>query len=493
MKRTACFLLFVVFVFFLLAPAASAASDSTVLEVDIGIRSGDYKRLISSAAENLYRVSVSVNGGAYTGATIHIRGRTSKEIGLAIPSKRVPVALEFPYASQLSDALGNPKVKTINSYTPYRLYAEYLALQMYDFMNIPTPAHTFSFLRYNGVDSGLYLMAEDVNETFIRKNFTDHSGTLLKEFSTEQKGTVYDTKWFGPLYAYVDHGIGNFKALIRALEQGEGWEEYIDVDEFLRFFACTAATGADVSILTELSGFLLYDNGGKFVLIPWDSSEAFQGYTTRNGIDRYYLEDDGSLCPLFELIMSDPKNRETYHAYIRKIADEFLAPEKMHPYLQKIINDTAPYLRRDTSVYLNNENAASDLLSENTSAFYCLQYTLDRIHENLIGQLNGKSDVFFSHEIYESNDLPTTMDEIVAYFMKQSPMLDVDLPEKIQKAYAQWCETNRVAGFTADSESMIAFTVFSVGAGVLAVSILLPSLRGARRKRKTSEGPEEES
>ena len=71
-------------------------------------------------------------------------------------------------------------------------------------------------------------------------------------------------------------------------------------------------------------------------------------------------------------------------------------------------------------------------------------------------------------------------------------MLDTHLPEKIQRAYTQWCEENHKGKFADSRESYYAFAVFLIGTGVLAASMLVPSLRDAHRKRKTHAEPEKE-
>ena len=221
-------------------------------------------------------------------------------------------------------------MKFINSLTPYRLIAEYLALDLFDFAGIPTPAHSLAFIRFNGVDFGLYIAVEDVNKPFLRKWYKEPLGSAYKATFDNTKAADYvDSEWFGVLFEKVSGESNHFAELISSLDRGEGYEQYVDLDEWLRYYACVAVIGGDGSIFSEQNNFVLYDNNGKYQLIPWDLSEAFSGRETVNGIDRYYIWDElNNPNPLFDLIMKNPANRAKYHEYIRHFADSFLSPEK---------------------------------------------------------------------------------------------------------------------------------------------------------------------
>ena len=463
--------------------AFAADPDPDVFEINIGILPYDFKQLTSSETPDIHKIDFSVDGGVYRKGKMHIRGATSKYVGLSTSAKRVPFALNVDRDLSLTVGLGNSSVKFINSFTVYRLYAEYLALELFQSRGIPTPAHAFSLVRFNNVDFGLYLAVEELNAEFANKNFTEDDVYLYKSRGNEKQMFRFESGWFGVLTSDTDAGAARLQALIAALDGGGNYDELIDVDEFLRFFACTAVLGADSSILTELNNFFLIDANGKFQLAPWDCSEAFFCNFEGNGIDHYHYMASDAPSLLFELLMRDPANKEKYHAYIREINDTFLSPANVTAMLTALAEKTAPYLARDCTIYCRTEQPEPGAPAENGYSFAALSETLLRIHENLNAQLNGETDRFYENPERDRLNEAVENDGLDAFFMQYSPTVDPSVAERICKAYPAW---RLQADFRREPEQarayLIAGAAFAGGAAVLAVSFIIPRLR--RRGRR---------
>lgn len=358
---------------------------------------------------------------------------------MLMPTKRVPFELVFDSGADAVPRFSNPSVKFINPFMPYRLLSEYIGLDLFAASGVPTPEHKFAFLQLNGTDFGVYLAVEDVNKTFLTKHFSGNVGSLYKCTNNINPETDLRTKWFGTIFVKSDRGSQTLSSLLAALERGEGFEQYLDMDEILRFLACTAAIGGNASVLTEQSNFLLYDNGGKIMLLPWDLSEAFCAFLNGNGIDHFKLDDGtGAPNPFFELIMQNPENREKYHAYIRQINDSFLSPERIKPYLLSLIQQVAPYLLRDRTIFRNVpdlEKALTEgtvLYSENFLA------VLDEIHTQLQAQLDGKLDAFYLNEDrFVLPDLFTPSEWFDA-LSQSAEDYDASIVSDVCDAYAGW-------------------------------------------------------
>ena len=247
--------------------AFSAEPSAPVVHTfDICIQPSAYRQLVSDVSEPNFPMQISVDSGPPTRGKIKLRGNSSKWIGLALPTQRIPVQIAFDGANPMDETIDNSCVKLINSFVPSRLLAEYMALDLFSFCGIPTPAHEFVFLRYNDVDFGLYLAVEDINENFLSKHFSLPFGSLLKGAEGDAGRPFTHSSWFGELRMDLDHGEERILSLLDALDRGQGYDKYLDIDEVLRFFACTAAYGGIGSILQEQSNFFLYDTGDKFIL-----------------------------------------------------------------------------------------------------------------------------------------------------------------------------------------------------------------------------------
>lgn len=417
-------------------PTVSAQETAPgVIEVDIRILSSDYRALTSSREKAPYTVTVSAAGAEADIATINIRGNSSRDFGLASPTKRIPFELKFSEVGSFG-GIENKSVKFINSFYPYRLIAEYLALDLFDYAGIPTPAHSLAFIRFNDVDFGLYIAVEDINKTFLKKRYAEPLNSAYKSTIDEEKREEFiDSKWFGHLFEKVsgDTEIDRLQELISALDRGEGYEELINIDEWLRYFACVAVTGADGSILTEQNNFALYDNDGRYDLIPWDLSEAFSGRRMPDSIDRYFSrrkEEDPT--PLFDLLMRNQSYKEQYHAYIREFTEGFLSPKAITARYDAILDAISPYLPRDHSILLNYDNALSDLRSDSAETYSNLRYMLGEYYDNIKAQLDEKTGSFPVNPMF-ADYYDGSFEEIIAVAGSYSHMLDTKLPGRIAR------------------------------------------------------------
>ena len=432
---------------------------------DIGIQPSLYTQLISDDSEPRFPVQISVDNGSTARGKIKLRGNASKWIGLSLPTKRIPVQIAFDGADPMDETIDNSRVKLINSLMPFRLLAEYMALDLFSFCGIPTPAHEFVFLRYNDVDFGLYLAVEDINEEFLSKHFSLPFGSLFKGAEGDAELPFTNSSWFGELRMDLDHGDERILSLLDALDRGQGYDEYLDMDEVLRFFACTAAFGGMGSILEEQSNFFLYDTGEKFILLPWDLSEAFSAAPTGNGIDHFNLEYwADSPCVLFDLLMQDENNRRIYHAYLEEINDRFLDPEIMEPYFQSMAALVAPYLTRDRTMSFNLPVEMPVVQEEGYGTLGSLLLTLTNIHDNLAKQLNGSEYVFYVNPAWGNIPSGEDMNRRIDYFLQHSPTIDRNITNRICAGYSFHCLKSWSSRLAAGNpiEMAVAFVIFTV-------------------------------
>ena len=487
-RRMLCLLLVFLLLFSSISVMASFAeqkAETSVIETNIGIQPFDYKRMISTNTEKSYSVKVETDGGKPHSARIHIRGNGTKEVGMQLPTKRLPIELTFENAEDYSETIANSCAKICNVITPFELMAQHIAYDMFAYLDIPVPAHAFSFIQYNDVDFGVFFVLEEINEEFLAKHFSQQYGSLYKSSGGNNRFSFVYSRWFGGLRIVIDQGSERFLALLEALDRGKGYEEYLDMDEAMRFFACTAAYGGASSLLSEQNNYFLFDTGDKFIFLPWDLSEAFSAEPTDNGVDRFRLGSGEDTTPseLFDLLMRDNANRKLYHEYLRQICEGFLAPDTLDAHFQSLVSVVSPYLQRDCTICCTWEQKPENV-PDLPVTFRSLLSILHAIHENLMAQLDGTEDTFFVDPAYAY--IEQEIGDTLAYAVKNTSTMNRHITDDICKGYTSYCRRRGITRFaTGDPmETAAAFSVFFVVFCVLFLSVRRPSKKNHRQKRR---------
>ena len=380
------------------AQDAYAYPQPEVIQLDLYIQPYRYHRLISSGIKEKHPAFVSVDGGDLQQIDIQIRGESSLESGMGLPSKRLPYELLYGAQYARKSFVENPTVKLINSFTPANLIMQLVAMRAFEYLDIPTPKTVPAFVRINNTDFGLYLVAEAVNETFAEKHFgvcgsiyrlTDPADGFDPDISSERF-------WLTTKTALGDDTI---RGLQQAIQKGEDLERYLDVDEALRFLACeTFLFNTDGFMNTDHNTYLC-DANGKIVLIPWDEDLVFQvfpettGADTRIGIRSF----NSNRKPLVNLLLSNRVYRQQYRHYIRMLNEKFLDPEFFLPWLEQEIRFLAPYFQRDRTILYLTDDVYTQLTQGNElygGLDGNLLLTLAEYHDQLQQQLEDPQACF---------------------------------------------------------------------------------------------------
>ena len=146
--------------------------------------------------------------------------------------------------------------------------------------------------------------------------------------------------------------------MIKNLNEGSNLEEYLNVDEILRYFAVnTFLVNLDSYASNMKHNYYLYERDGVFEILPWDYNLSFGGFTIGSAsnavnfpIDSPVTDTTGN-SPLIEKLLEVDEYKDTYHKYLQEIVD--------------YVND---------GTYENTINSVNSLISEyvknDATAFY---------------------------------------------------------------------------------------------------------------------------
>ncbi|WP_277586657.1 CotH kinase family protein [Psychrobacillus antarcticus] len=174
---------------------------------------------------------------------------------------------------------------------------EYVSYELMEQIGIETPAHSFMKVMINGEYYGLMLGVEAINETFVAQNYKTTEGYLYKPDGTGSdliyiSDSLDDYEGIEVKMNENSTEKSNLISMIKAINDGEGYEEYLNTDEMIRYFAMNTALVSLDSYQGQMKhNYYLYeDENGVFSILPWDYNMAFGGFGIGMG--------GGSLAPM---------------------------------------------------------------------------------------------------------------------------------------------------------------------------------------------------
>lgn len=220
------------------------------------------------------------------------------------------------------------------------------------------------------LDYGVYAMIEEINKQFLKErsellqdsgalgggNFSNNKGDLWKCCWQSSNGSSMATDYdgyrsFGVEEIFLDESKSlrydydlktNKDELVRARssfidfieelnkigsedEIKKFYESKMDVDLFLKTYACNVLLGMDDDYWRNLNNYYFYfDKNGKAYFIPYDydnilGTNCFSDTATRNPLD---WGEGAYEAPLIEKLLSVPEFKQKYVDYLLKLTEE---------------------------------------------------------------------------------------------------------------------------------------------------------------------------
>lgn len=235
-------------------------------------------------------------------------------------------------------------------------------------------AHLFINIEEDGtakkLDYGVYAMIEEINKQFLkeRSELLQESGTLGGGNFSNNKGDLWKCCWqssngssmatdydgyrsFGVEEIFLDESkslrydydlktnkdelvrarssfidfIEELNKLVSEDEIKKFYESKMDVDLFLKTYACNVLLGMDDDYWRNHNNYYFYfDKNGKAYFIPYDydnilGTNCFSDTATRNPLD---WGEGAYEAPLIEKLLSVPEFKQKYVDYLLKLTEE---------------------------------------------------------------------------------------------------------------------------------------------------------------------------
>lgn len=434
--------------------AAHIFQEDTVNEINIEIDEADWQDMLENPLEEEYhKANVTINGETIGNVAIRTKGNNSLTSVASSDSDRYSFKLDFDYYDNNGNYYGLKKLCLNNNYSDNSSMREYISYKIMGEMGLDVPECAYSHITVNDEEWGLYLAVEPVDEVFLAAHFADATGDLYKPEGVGGIGAdlVYngdDISAYTGLNLKTNLNSSDGKeilALMQALEDGEGLEEVLDAEKALKYIAANVALANFDSYLGNTThNFYLYEENGRFTIIPWDMNLAFGGFgggevdiyePTKQGMGGFGGGDkrkdkqdndavpnaaesteaqadannqpqppdnadmqgmpsmDSGEKPLVTTLLENETYRSMYEGYLKEIAEKYFTQEYMTELVTKIHDLIAPYVQNDPTAFCTYEEFEQACSTDPTDQ-YSLAYYAVNMAESIENQLNGGEPTF---------------------------------------------------------------------------------------------------
>lgn len=177
-------------------------------------------------------------------------------------------------------------------------------------------------------------------------------------------------------------------ASLKAINEGEDLEKYIDVDEVLRYAAVNVFLVNLDSYFSNMGhNYCLTENNGKLSMLPWDYNLSFGTYQLSSAsdainypIDTVFYSVDADERPIISKLLENKEYQETYHKYLQQLSD-YVSSGKFSDKVESVSSSIDSYVQNDTTSFDGYDAFVSGVKALKTFA------TLRA--ESVEGQLDG--------------------------------------------------------------------------------------------------------
>lgn len=251
--------------------------------------------------------------------------------GLSAFNQKRPLKIDFNTFVETRSYDGLKKINLLNADFDRPMMRDMLGYAIFRQAGIKSPRTSYARVFINDVYHGVYVVAEQVDKTFLNNRFADDEGILYKNKTCfiEVESGENTLTYFEEMNQIAAQLSGT--AFVAAIEK------VLDTDAFLRFFLVEHFINAADNPMDVDCNYYVYriPSLEKLYWIPWDLNYGF--YPGLN----YGLYETGA-NGVFTRMMDTPQYRERYTELACEMLQYLFKEEQLHP-----IIDQATQLIRD--------------------------------------------------------------------------------------------------------------------------------------------------
>lgn len=472
-----------------LANTEDVLDKNSITIIDIKIKDSDWEWLLENATKEEYKsADVTINGETFNNVGIRPKGNSSlTSVANDSTTDRYSIKIDFGQYVDGQTYHGIRKLALNNNISDATYMKEAISYDIYNFLGIATPEYSYTDIKINGSDWGLYLGVEVIDERFIEKNYGEISGNLYKpetmnmggnkgnngemqrpdmdgnkpqmgdnppnmdrnipkmdevppamngdapnmvqnqnvsredgdiknlegnKNNEEDKGgapKMGNKDSQGADLKYIDDDVDSYSILrdsavfknttdkdfesvidmMESLSTGNDIENYLNVDEVLKYFAVnTFLVNLDSYSGGMYHNYYLYEKDGVSEILPWDLNMSFGGFSVKDGEKAVNFPVDspvtGNLedAPLIGKLLENDDYKEIYHKYLKQISDNYFSSGTFNNRVTQINKLISNYVKKDATAFYNYEEYKAGVTE-------LLTFGKDRA-KSVQAQLNGE-------------------------------------------------------------------------------------------------------
>lgn len=153
-----------------------------VTDISIDIDESDWNWLMENASQEEYKsCNITIDGQTYYNVGIRPKGNSSlSSVVSDDTTDRYSFKIKFDKYVDGQTYNGMESIVLNNMIEDNTYMKEYISYDLYDFMGIAVPEMSYSNIKINGEEWGLYLALEVIDERYLENNFGTTEGNLYK-------------------------------------------------------------------------------------------------------------------------------------------------------------------------------------------------------------------------------------------------------------------------------------------------------------------------
>ena len=409
-----------------------------VHRIDVRLADKDWAGLLADPiSKTKYTAEIIIDGEPFSKVTFSTKGFSSLYFVAygEEESRRYSFKVNFGKKMKGQTFYGLDKLSLNSLFCDKTWMKDLISYHLFRDAGVEAPLVSYVWLTVNGMDHGLYMAVEDVNEGFLNRVFqgegviysierTIDTSTITRESMDwiRKNGFPPATDIHGADLCYTGEVLSDYADIIdnaetkrnlqdpqrvvsaiRALSLEENIDDFFDMDEIIRFFAAhNYLLNFDSYTGSQLSNLKLHEKDGKLSLIPWDYNLAFGTFPSvigfenwkdptglmNLGVDTPLIRAEEENRPLWKLIRNHPEYLAAYHEVLNTLLSDHLLSGEYEEEIVRVSEMLLPWIDNDPTALCTAEEVQK--ACETMKAF--LACRTESIRRQLAGELSTSGE-----------------------------------------------------------------------------------------------------